>query len=151
MPESGRENEAGIRNRKPNSRLYFWLGGGLISKGSGGLIIIQAAVVWQWFNFLKGQVPGGKAVLRLNVDETSVCLFQGGGKGTVIAGKRKIRDRAPDGASASVEPVQKVTRTTRRTCMTHVAFVCDRPDIQPLLPQVVIGNERTFPALLLAW
>lgn len=28
--------------------------------------------------------------------------------------------------------------------MTHVAFVCDKPELQPLLPQVLIGNESTF-------
>ena len=111
---------------------------------------MQAAVAWQWFNFLKEQVPGGKAVLRLNVDETSVCLFQGGSKGNVIVRKRKIMDQALGGAAASLEPAQKASRSMRRTCMTHVAFVCDRPDIQPLLPQVVIGNERTFPAAAFA-
>ena len=106
--------------------------------------------MWQWFNFLKEQVPGGKAVLRINMDETSVCLFQGSSKGTVVVRKRKIRDQAHHGAAAPLEPVQKVSRSTRRTCMTHVAFVCDRPDIQPLLPQVVIGNEHTFPAAAFA-
>ena len=30
--------------------------------------------------------------------------------------------------------------------MTHVGLVCDRPEIQPLLPQVLIGNESTFHA-----
>ena len=28
--------------------------------------------------------------------------------------------------------------------MTHVAFVCDQTAVQPLLPQVVIGNCATF-------
>ena len=84
------------------------------------------------------------------MDETSVCLFQGGSKGNVIVRKRKITDQALDGAAASMEPAQKVSRSMRRTCMTHVAFVCDRPDIQPLLPQVVIGNEHTFPAAAFA-
>ena len=112
--------------------------------------IIQAAAVWQWFNFLKEQVPGGKAVLRINMGETSVCLFQGDSKGTVVARKRKIRGHAPGGAAVAMEPAQKVSRSMRRTCVTHVAFVCDRPDIQPLLPQVVVGNERTFPATAFA-
>ena len=31
-------------------------------------------------------------------------------------------------------------------CLTHIAMVCDRPDVQPVLPQVVIGNEATFKA-----
>ena len=87
----------------------------------------------------------------MNVDETSVCLFQGTAKGTVMARKRKFNDAtANDGPR---EPAQKVNRNTRRTCLTHVAFVCDRPDTQRLLPQMVIGSEHTltardWPALL---
>ena len=49
------------------------------------LPLSQAAAVWQWWSFLKGQVPAGKTILRVNVDETSVCLFQGTAKGTVMA------------------------------------------------------------------
>ena len=40
--------------------------------------------------------------------------------------------------------MQNVSRGKRRCCLTHVAFLCDRPDVQPLLPQVLIGNEATF-------
>ena len=84
------------------------------------------------------------------MDETSVCLFHGSGKGTVMTRKRKTRDQALDGGAVPQEPVQKVSRSMRRTCMTHVGFVCDRPEIQPKLPQVVIGNEHTFPAATFA-
>ena len=42
--------------------------------------------------------------------------------------------------------VQHVPIAKRRTYLTHVAFVCDDPAIQPLLPQVAIGNERTIKA-----
>jgi hypothetical protein len=82
-------------------------------------------------------VPIGKAVLKVNLDETSVCLFQGDRKGNVFLSKRRVAD---------VEPVQRVPRGRRRSCMTHIAFICDRQDIQPLLPQVIVGNEATFPA-----
>jgi len=94
---------------------------------------------------VESRVPEGKAPLRINMDETSLCLFQGGGKGNVITRKR----RAP----AAGGPAQKASRALRRTCLTHIAFVCDRPELQPLLPQVIIGNCKTFllrdwPALL---
>ena len=69
----------------------------------------------------------------MNLDETSVCLFQGGGKGTVFVQKRR-----------GGEPVQRVSRSKRRSCLTHVGLICDRPDLQPLLPQFVIGNFATF-------
>lgn len=81
-------------------------------------------------------MPEGKAILRVNLDETSVCLFQGDRKGTVFV-KRKRRQS---------EPVQKVARGKRRCCLTHVAMVCDSTEIQPKLPQVVIGNTHTFKA-----
>ena len=34
--------------------------------------------------------------------------------------------------------------------MTHVAVICDRPALQPLMPQFIIGNERTFLARSIA-
>ena len=95
------------------------------------------------------QVPGGKATLRINMGETSICLYQGASKGAIIARKRKatdeaVDDEAVDGEAMAAEPEQKVSKSLRRTYVTHVAFVCDRPDLQPLLPQVIIGNCHTF-------
>jgi hypothetical protein len=78
----------------------------------------------------------GKEILRINMDETSVCLWQGDGKGTVFADKGRHRDG----------PVQKMSRSKRRACLTHVALVCDRPEVQARLPQLIIGNVFTFPA-----
>ena len=92
---------------------------------------------WQWFNYACSQVPADKEALRLNLDETSICLFQGGGKGNVFISKKRLRR-------------QGVSRNTRRRCLTHVAVICDRTDVQPLLPQVVLGNEATFQARRMA-
>lgn len=72
-------------------------------------------------------------MLRINFDETAVCLFQGAGRGNVFLAKNK-------------PAVQNVPIGKRRTYLTHVAFVCDDPAIQPALPQVVIGNEHTIKA-----
>ena len=77
-------------------------------------------------------MPLGKVPLRITLDETSICLFQGQGKGTVMTVKNRSK------------PMQNVSRSKRRRCLTHVAFVCDRADLQPLLPQVLIGSEATF-------
>jgi hypothetical protein len=96
----------------------------------------QAHAVWQWYNCCAARVPAGKRPLRINLDETSVCLFQGGGKGT-IAFKRR-RDHP------SEEPHERASRAKRRCCLTHVAFICERPELQPLLPQVIVGNQATF-------
>ena len=98
----------------------------------------QAWATWQWYNFAAQRVPEGKAVLRINVDETSVCLYQGDQKGTIFFNPRK-RPR-------SAEPVQRAGKAQKRTCLTHIAFICDRPDVQPVLPQVIVGNCATFKA-----
>ena len=63
-------------------------------------------------------------MLRLNLDGTSICLFQGDVKGTIFAFKWK-------------PPVQRVALGKRRTYLTHIALVCDRPNLQDLMPQVM--------------
>lgn len=94
----------------------------------------QALAVWQWFNACGARVAEGRSVLRMNLDETSLCLYQGDVKGTIF-GSRK---RGPG------ELVQKVSVGKRRCCLTHVGLICDRPYLQPLLPQFIVGNEATF-------
>ena len=70
----------------------------------------------------------------MNMDETAICLFQGGGKGNVFLAKT-------DPAA-----VQNIPRGRRRAYITHVAFICDNPAIQAVLPQVLIANEHTLKA-----
>ena len=41
---------------------------------------------------------------------------------------------------------QQVAKWKRRCCLTHVGLICDRPEVQPKLPQFIVGNERTLPA-----
>ena len=87
---------------------------------------------WQWYNHLEASVPPGKTALRINWDETAICLHQGGKKGNIFLCK---------GHNA----VQQGTKAARRAYVTQVALVCDHPLIQRCLPQVVICNERTLP------
>ena len=90
---------------------------------------------WQWFNYLESRATEeGKTVLRINLDETSVCVHQGGRNGNVFVNKRS---RGP-------ELVESVSASARRKYMTYVAVICDRSDLQPLLPQYLIGNEATL-------
>lgn len=94
--------------------------------------------MWQWTNFYMNQLPADKRVIHVNFDQTAACLFQGAGRGNVTLAKA---DRAA---------VQNVPRGKRRTYLTHVAFACDDPITQPLLPQVTVGNEHTLKAGQLA-
>ena len=95
----------------------------------------KAHAVWQWWNYAEGLVPSGKRPLRINLDETSVCLDQGGGRGVVFARR---------GARPWQQPARRVSRARRRTCLTHVGFICDVPVVQRVLPQIIIGNLSTF-------
>ena len=92
--------------------------------------------LWQWFNYYEARVPAGKTLLRINVDETSIALYQGGNSGCIFFSKKR--------QFTEEEPVQRVPRAKLRGAFTHVAFICDRTDIQPLLPQVLVGNEKFF-------
>ena len=42
--------------------------------------------------------------------------------------------------------VQFVPKSKRRCCFTHVALICDDTEIQPLMPQVLVGSESTVGA-----
>jgi len=106
----------------------------------------QATAVWQWFNHAEQLATAkGRSILRVNLDETSVCLFPGSTAGSVFVSLKRSREGC----------VQTVAKWKRRCCLTHVGLICDQADIQPQLPQFVVGNERTFlarnmPALRLA-
>jgi hypothetical protein len=97
----------------------------------------QARASWRWYNYVSGQVPSTKAVLRLNLDETSICLYQGNVRGNIFVSRGR-------------RPTQSVPRAKRRCCLTNIAVICDSTEIQPRLPQVVVGNEATFKAGALA-
>ena len=67
-----------------------------------------------------------------------MCMYQGGARGNIFV------------AVADAAVTQSVTRAQTRTYFTHVAFICDQPRLQPLMPQFLIGNEHTFPARQMA-
>ena len=92
----------------------------------------RARAVWQWMNHLRDRTPPGLGLLRVNLDETSISMHQGGGRGSIFIEKRKAR------LLAESAPLAK-----KRQCFTHVALICDRADLQPLMPQVLVVNMRT--------
>ena len=77
-------------------------------------------------------MPDGRVPPRMNLDETSVCLYQGDRPGTVFAPRKRKA------------PTQKVSRGRRRACLTHVGLVCDSVEFQPHMPQYIIGNTNMF-------
>jgi hypothetical protein len=47
-------------------------------------------------------------------------------------------------ASADAPPVQRVSCRELRACLTHVAIIASRPDVQRVLPQELLGNQRVL-------
>ena len=101
----------------------------------------EAFACWQFFNYAEAEAGRrGRTLLRINLDETAVCLYPGRGRGAVFLTKKHLRDGGG----------QQVPRWKRRCNMTHIAVLCDRPDVQAVLPQFIVANERTLPARSLA-
>ena len=100
-------------------------------------VSVQVTAVYQWWNYLESLCPSEKTILRLNLDETAVKTWMMPGKGLVLKPRQGARRGKRRFALAS--------RKQQRGCLTHVAIVCDRPEMQPLLPQVVIGNHAVLP------
>lgn len=76
-----------------------------------------------------------KQLLKLNLDESSICVYQGDVAGNVFV---------PRGRHKTI--AQRVPRTERRTNLTLVATICDCPILQTTLPQFIIGNRAIFKA-----
>ena len=98
----------------------------------------KATAAWQWFNWTLQRVPLGKTPLRLNFDETSCRLFYETAPG--ILGSEPIASSAHKGFIT-----QQVTRRQKRGTLSFLALLCDDPTIQPLLPQIIVGNEHLVP------
>ena len=87
---------------------------------------------WQCWSHLTSNVQPGKRVLKLSVDETSVAYWDTKKqKGNVAVSRRAARGKA----------------TTRqlRMHLTHIAVICDDPEIQPHLPQILLVAGAILP------
>ena len=74
----------------------------------------KAFALWLWFNFASAAALLGTSLLRINLDETAICLWQG---------MRKVNIFGPSGAAA----IENVSLQRRRTYMTLIATICDNP------------------------
>ena len=81
--------------------------------------------------------PTRKFRVLINVDETSVRLVPQEGKGHVSkSAYRLLCSGMPLGRNASL--------AAQRSAISHVAAICDHPEIQKRLPQVVLVGENQF-------
>ena len=74
----------------------------------------------------------GSRVVRINIDETMLPLFYGDRKGVV--------------AESCVKGKQRLVKTKNkhRGSLTLVGVICDDPELQPVVPQFIIGNEHVL-------
>ena len=93
--------------------------------------------MWQWSQHLHRQcLLQGKEPLLINLDETSVPVVFTGGKGNIVAVRGKHAWRTM--------PRQRLGRAHVRMFFTHVGIICNKPLIQPLLPQVIFVGAHTI-------
>ena len=89
--------------------------------------------MWQWWSFFLQSMPHGKQPLRINLDESALCVHQRSPRGFICFSGRRAR-----------ELMQSVPRSRTRQYITFVCVICDNAVLQPLMPQFLIGNEHTF-------
>ena len=90
----------------------------------------QVRTSWQWHRTLLANIAASeKEALRLNLDETSIVLNHDDQKGVVTPQTDKL-------------PVLVPKKYPKRGSLTHVVLICDDTAVQPLLPQMIIGNEH---------
>ena len=75
-------------------------------------------------------------LLRMNLDETSVAFWHPLEKGTIVLEVRKSVCGANSDGVNEGHP-----RPTTDGIDTHIAVRCDRPDVQPFLPQVLADKR----------
>lgn len=97
---------------------------------------------WHWVDYLTQQCEvQGKTPCYINLDETSVprCTAKVSG---FVAPKRLWPGLAP--------PRRRIQKQQKRAAVTQVVLITDLVDIQPILPQIFLCNERVVPASALA-
>ena len=79
----GKRSSAPGRARMSAAGLRGWFGDVADGRPSCS-VLTQALAVWQWWNYCFSHIPANKKALRVNMDETGVCLFQGHGRGNIF-------------------------------------------------------------------
>ncbi len=97
----------------------------------------QVLAVWQWWNWLLRFQERAKPLLIVNWDETACRLHYPTGKG--MCARRVSRS-----SQRLRQLTQSVPTARKRGSLTHVGLICNDTSLQPVLPQIIIGNEHTL-------
>ena len=87
-------------------------------------------------------MPDGQTIIFVGMDETSVGYAFASRRGTVL---RKTSTDPQAGAGTAQQ-----NKNELRGSISYMSFITDRPDLQPRLPQILIGNKRRFTNGLMA-
>ena len=92
----------------------------------------EAFACWKWSGFLQSCGDQDKPLLIINMDETSVKLCPQVRKGWIVAGPEGLKSLRRRGPGLSL--------AERRSAITLVSFLADKPEYQHLLPHVFLSN-----------
>jgi hypothetical protein len=92
-------------------------------------------------NAALASAPPERPPLLINMDESSLCYSFNGSIGTVICSKHV--------PAHVLQATEDVSTADTRGHVSYVAMITDDTTIQPLLPQVLLGNEYRFTQKLL--
>ena len=89
----------------------------------------QVHIFLKWLRYVIEEVVWYRPHVVLNMDETSLSTVKHAGKGFISGRRRARQDRR-------LKPRDAADRHNTRT--TYLAVVADCPELQPLLPQVIL-------------
>ena len=102
---------------------------------------MQVQDFWAWRDFLASRAhEHEREPLWINLDETAVAMAYPSVRGMVVSKKRWPCGKVPR---------QRVSRSSQRSMMTHVCLLTHDKDVQKVLPQYVISNQRSISAKML--
>ena len=90
--------------------------------------------LWRWSNALHAEIPAAKKALCINLDETCVRLREPGIAWCLVLEAQKQK-RTP------VSLAENASHAAYRACCTHAALISDSPELQSLLPQLILVRE----------
>ena len=109
----------------------------------------RASAAWSLWNMAELTAAiRSRPPLRINMDETRITLHCQQRRG--LKGSQAQLRALSRGSRRSKSLVQNVSLKQKRGGFTHIAMICDDSSIQPRLPQILLGNEHTFPAATLS-
>ena len=95
----------------------------------------QALFSLEWAAYLREEaLRKGKEILWLNLDESNISVIMKNTRGSIKRLPKRGRWRWAAKIKAKLEHI--------RQTFTYVGLICSDPEIQPLLPQVILIGEK---------